>query len=195
MNTQLIEIKSENSKLLFDKPGTYVVFFSNISGKISCKITSEKVELYMIGLYDIKNTDKYTIQTEQIHESPHSFSDLYILSLIKDISSFTFSGLIRIEKNAQHTHAYQKNQNVLLSKGGFVDSRPILEILADDVFCTHGSTTGPLSKDQLYYLQTKGLTKLAAEKASIDGLKSLVYNRLEKLKVKSRKLKAKKTHD
>jgi len=183
MKTQLIEIKNGNTKLLFDKPGTYVVYFSNISGKISCKITSEKVKLYMIGLYDMNNSDKYSIQTEQIHTSPHSFSDLYILSLVRDTSSFIFSGLIRIEKNAQHTHAYQKNQNILLSKGGFVDSRPILEILADDVFCTHGSTSGPLSQDQLYYLRTKGLSKDAAEKASIEGLKSLVYERLESYKV------------
>ena len=137
----------------------------------------------MIGLYDMKNKDKYVIQTEQIHLSPNSFSDLYILSVAGDNSSLTFSGLIRIEKNAQHSHAYQKNQNLMVSKNAFVDSRPILEILANDVFCTHGSTSGPISKDQLYYLQTKGLNTGEAEKTLIEGFKQQVYERLESLKV------------
>ena len=137
MKTKFISIKKENNNLVFDKPGRYVVYFSNISGTISCKIVAEKVELYLVGLYDMKSNDKYTIYTKQIHVSPHSFSDLYLLSVASDSSSLTFSGLIRIEKGAQQSHAYQKNKNLLLSKEVLINSQPILEILADDVFCTH----------------------------------------------------------
>lgn len=178
MKSQFIRITEEKSNLVFNKPGTYVVYFKNISGTISCRIESEKVKLYMVGLYDMEKSNKYSIHTEQIHISPNSFSDLYVLSVADDSSSLAFSGLIRIEKAAQQSHAYQKNQNLILSRNAFVDSRPILEIQANDVFCTHGSTSGPLSKDQLYYLQTKGLTLNQAKEACVAGFKRLIEDKL-----------------
>ena len=181
MNTKLITVTKKNTNLVFNKPGKYVVYFSNISGSISCRIESEKVELFMVGLYDIRNKDKYIVRTEQIHVSPHSFSDLYVLSVANDFSSLAFSGLIRIEKDAQQSHAYQKNQNLILSNDAFVDSRPILEIHANDVFCTHGSTSGPISKDQLSYLQMRGLSSKKAKELSIEGFKQQVYDKLSSL--------------
>ncbi len=181
MNTQLITIQKKDTNLVFDKPGRYVVFFSNISGTITCTIKAEKVEVYMMGLYDMKGKEKYIVNTEQVHIAPHSFSDLYVLSVAQDNSSFAFSGLIRIEKDAQQSHAYQKNQNLILSPDAFVDSRPILEILANDVFCTHGSTSGPISEDQLAYLEMRGLNREQATQLSIDGFKKQVYDRLYSL--------------
>jgi Fe-S cluster assembly protein SufD len=181
MKPHYIKVTDEKTHLVFDKPGKYVVYFSNISGTISCRIESEKVELYMVGMYDMKNNEKYKVHTEQIHIAPHSFSDLYVLSVADNASSLIFSGLIRIEKDAQQSHAYQKNQNLILSGDAFVDSRPILEILANDVFCTHGSTSGPLSKDQLYYLQTKGLSLEEAKKLSVGGFKQQLIDKLASL--------------
>ena len=184
MNTKFISIKKENNDLVFNKPGRYVVYFSNISGRISCNITAKKVELYMVGLYDMKQKDSFKIHTEQIHTSSHSFSDLYIISIVEDSSSFIFSGLIRIEKGAQQSHAYQKNINLLLSKNAFVNAQPILEILANDVFCTHGSASGPLSEDQLQYLQMRGLDRNEAKKLSIEGFKQQLYDRLSSLGIR-----------
>ncbi|PIV08822.1 hypothetical protein COZ40_01435 [Candidatus Roizmanbacteria bacterium CG_4_10_14_3_um_filter_39_13] len=181
MKTQLITITGKNNNLVFDKPGKYVVFFKNISGTISCKIEAENVEAYLVGLYDMRDKDKYVVHTEQIHISPHSFSELYVLSVASGFSSLAFSGLIRIEKDAQQSHAYQKNQNLILSNDAFVDSRPILEILADDVFCTHGSTSGPISKDQIQYLRMRGLSLKEAEEVSVEGFKQQVYDKLHTL--------------
>lgn len=181
MNATFITLTEEKNSLVFNKPGTYVVYFNNISGSISCRIEAEQVKLYIVGLYDMKSADKYKIYTEQIHAAPNSFSDLLVLSVADGASALAFSGLIRIEKNAQKSHAYQKNQNLILSSDAFVDSRPILEILADDVFCTHGSTSGPISKDQLYYLQSRGLTNTAAKQLSIDGFKQQVFDKLKSL--------------
>jgi len=188
MKTTFIQIARENSYLVIDTPGKYVVFFSNISGTVSCRIAAEHVELYLVGLYDMKKNEKYSIRTEQIHVAPCSFSDLYILSVADNSSSLNFSGLIRIEKKAQQSHAYQKNQNLILSPSAFVSSSPILEILADDVFCTHGSTSGPISKPQLSYLQMRGLSLQEATTLSVAGFKQLVYDRLEKLKSTSYKI-------
>ncbi|MFZ2026094.1 MAG: SufD family Fe-S cluster assembly protein [Microgenomates group bacterium] len=183
MKTNLITITENNTQLTFDTPGSYAVFFKNISGTLSCTITSPKVELFMFGLYDMDKEKKYTIHTEQIHIAPGSYSDLFLLSVMKDTSSLAFAGKIRIEKDAQKSHAYQKNQNLILSPDAFVDSRPILEILADDVFCTHGSTTGPLSKEQLLYLQIRGIDRLPAEQLLIEGFKNQVYDRIKQLGV------------
>jgi Fe-S cluster assembly protein SufD len=185
MVSQLIIATAGKTNLVFDMPGKYVVYFSNISGTISCRIESENVELFLVGLYDMKDKEKYKVHTEQIHVSPHSFSELYILSVANDASSLAFSGLIRIEKDAQQSHAYQKNQNLILSNDAFVDSRPILEILANDVFCTHGSTSGPVSKDQLSYLQMRGLNLEEATNASIEGFKQQVYDKLHTLGIQN----------
>ncbi len=181
MNTQFIKIKKEKSALVFDKPGRYVVFFSNLSGTLSCRIETENVELYLIGLYDMKGDVSYKIHTEQIHVAPHSFSDLYLFSVANGTSTLDFSGLIRIEKKAQKSHAYQKNRNLILSKKASVSSLPTLEIHADDVFCTHGSTSGPLPKDQLQYLQMRGLSKREASDLAIFGFKNQVFEKLHSL--------------
>lgn len=181
MKPHFISINGKNNTVVLDKPGMYVVYFSNISGTISCRIEAEKVEVYLVGLYDMRNSEKYVVHTEQIHIAPHSFSELYVLSVASGFSSLAFSGLIRIEKDAQQSHAYQKNQNLILSNDAFVDSRPILEILANDVFCTHGSTSGPISKDQLAYLQMRGLNVEDATKASVEGFKQQVYDKLHTL--------------
>lgn len=181
MKTQLITITKNNSNLTFNKEGTYVVFFKNIDGNISCKVTAQNVKLYMFGLYDLKKKQAFKIHTEQIHEVGNSFSELFILSVVDDNSSLLFSGTIRIEKTAQKSHAYQKNQNLILSEDAFVDSRPVLEILADDVFCTHGSTTGPLSEDQIQYIRMRGVGEFEARKLLIEGFKKQVYNRINQL--------------
>ena len=181
MNTRFIPVKKGDTNLVFDKRGTYVVYFSNISGKISCTISSEHVKLYMIGMYTMKDKDNFKISTEQIHQAPQSSSDLFVLSIAEDASALSFSGLIRIEKNAQKSHAYQKNQNLILSPEAFVTSKPILEIQANDVFCTHGSTSGPLPKEQIQYLQMRGIARNKAEKLSIEGFKQQVYDRLIRL--------------
>ncbi len=183
MSTQLTVIKKGNTQLVFDKPGKYVVFFSNVSGTISCRIVEKGVELHLIGLYDMKGKDRCTIRTEQIHVSPDSFSNLSLTSVVKDSASLAFSGLIRIEKNAQKTHANQKNQNIILSKEASVSFVPTLEICADDVHCTHGSSSGPLPENQMRYLQMRGLNRSEAEAMWIDGFKNQVYEKLRNLGV------------
>ncbi len=183
MNTKLIKITEEKTNLVFKTPGRYVVYFSNISGKISCSIEAEKIELYLLGCYDLKDNEKYSIHTEQIHRAPCSFSDMYVASVLEGESSLQFTGLIRIEKTAHNSHAYQKNKNLIVSPHSFVDSRPILEILANDVFCTHGSTSGPISMEQQYYLQTKGIDRAQSKQLIIDGFKHQITEKALQLGV------------
>lgn len=167
--TTFIDLRKEkNHHLIFDTPGEYVVFLHNISGKFIFDLR-EKCQVFIFGLFTGKQDDQYHIETIQHHRAPGSFSDLSIKGVFHDTSQFHYQGLIRIEPQGQQSHAYQKNQNLVLSPNVFVESRPFLEILANDVFCTHGSTTGKLNKDVLWYAQSRGLTKESAQYLLVQG--------------------------
>ncbi len=161
-----------------DKMGQYVAFFHNRSGKLTFEIAASGVELYIYGLFTGKKADQFHIETIQHHTAPGSLSDLLIKGVFEDESKFIYQGLIRLEKSAQQSHAYQKNQNLILNPGVFVDSRPFLEILANDVFCTHGSTTGKLNKDEVLYARTRGIKEQDARDLLVKGFIDEVYNKI-----------------
>jgi Fe-S cluster assembly protein SufD len=87
--------------------------------------------------------------------------------------------MIRVEEGAQKTNAYQENRNLLLSKTAHADSIPGLEIMANDVRCTHGATLGQVDRDQLFYLMTRGLTRPEAERLIVRGFFQDVLDRVE----------------
>lgn len=168
--TKLINLNNiARQKLTFTKPGKYIVYFKNLSGKFEFDLKAPHIDLEIYGLFVGEKQNKFTVETVQRHMAPRSVSNLLIKGVFFDESKFIYQGLIRLEKKAQKSHAYQKNQNLIMSEKCFVDSRPFLEILANDVFCTHGSTTGRLNREQLYYLETRMLERRTAEKLIIDG--------------------------
>ena len=171
--------KTKTKKLNFTKPGKYIVFFRNLSGKFIFELKTKKVDLDIYGLFIGKNKEQFKVETIQRHIDPESTSNLLIKGVFYDESKFIYQGLVRIEAGAQKSHAYQKNQNLIMSDRCFVDSRPFLEILANDVFCTHGSTTGKLNQEQIYYLQTRNLAKKSAEKLLIDGFIQEIPSRIK----------------
>ncbi|OGK25830.1 hypothetical protein A3A46_00245 [Candidatus Roizmanbacteria bacterium RIFCSPLOWO2_01_FULL_37_13] len=161
--------EEKREKFIFNKSGKYIVFFHNLSGKFFFDLKAKGIDLDIYGLFVGRNKNQFKVETIQRHIAPESTSNLLIKGVFYDESKFIYQGLIRIEKEAQKSHAYQKNQNIIMSDKCFIDSRPFLEILANDVFCTHGSTTGKLNQNKIYYLQTRMLDKSAAEKLLIDG--------------------------
>ncbi|MCX7955937.1 MAG: SufD family Fe-S cluster assembly protein [Patescibacteria group bacterium] len=167
---KIIKLKNnQNYHLVFDKKGDYLVYFENYSGELKIELVQEEVNVNIYGLYIGKNNNKFKIKTVQHHKAPNSKSNLLIKGVFYDKSHFIYDGLIRIEKKAQKSHAYQKNQNLLMSEKAKVESNPNLEILANDVFCTHGSTTGFLNEEEIFYLKTRGIEENKAEKLLIEG--------------------------
>ena len=161
--------KNKKTKYIFNSPGKYTVFFNNISGDYKFIINSKDVDLDIFGIIIGKNENIFKINTDQIHDAPKSNSNLLIKGVLYDKSKFLFKGLIKIEKSGQKTRAYQKNQNLMMSDQAFVDTKPYLEILADDVFCTHGSTTGKIDKDSIYYLNSRSIDNKKAENLIVSG--------------------------
>ena len=166
---QINKLDTKEKKLIFNKPGDYTVYFENISGDLILDINTPGVNLNIYGLFRGKKTDEFNINTFQNHNAPASTSNLLIKGVFYDLSKFYYRGLIKIEKKAQKSNAYQKNQNLALSKDCYIDSKPYLEILANDVFCTNGSTIGRLDQEQMFYTKTRGLSTKQAEKLLVEG--------------------------
>lgn len=173
--------KAKISELIFDKAGDYLIFFYNLSGKFLFEIKAPNVSLNIYALYIGKQNDQFTLKTIQHHQTPSSFSNILVKGVFDDYSKFYYEGLIRIEKNAQKTHAYQKNQNLLLSPYCFVESKPYLEILANDVFCTHGSTTGRFNQQQLFYLASRRLNQNYGKLLLLHGFVNEIFDKMRKL--------------
>lgn len=176
MKVNFINLNNEKKETFsLTESGKYIVFFHNKSGKFTFELKESGIELYIYGLITGKNAEEYKIETIQHHIAPNSLSDLFIKGVFEDKSKLLYQGLIRIEKSGQQSHAYQKNQNLILSSEAFVDSRPFLEILANDVFCTHGSTTGKLNKEQIFYAKSRGLSTKKANQLLVEGFINEVY--------------------
>ncbi len=170
--------KSKKSVIKLTQAGSYVAFVENKSGEFVFELNAQNIDLKIFGLFHGKKTDDYKVHTVQHHRAPNSTSNLLIRGVFDDESKFHYTGLVKIEKKAQKSHAYQKNQNLILSDGVFVESEPFLEIEANDVFCTHGSTTGKISEDQLYYLTARGINKEEAKNLIIQGFLEEVRHNL-----------------
>jgi len=111
----------------------------------------------------------YDVQTLQDHIAGGAVSDLLYRVAVADRARSIFAGLIRVEEGAQKTNAYVQNRNLLLSPTAKADSNPTLEILANDVRCTHGTTAGRVDDDQLFYCQSRGIPEAAARRLVVEG--------------------------
>lgn len=175
--TRFIDInKTKSEKITLAESGKYVVFFYNYSGNVEVEIQNKGIDVEILGLFIGRDSSHFDIHTVQHHEVGESQSNLLVHGIFFDKSYFDYSGLIKIDKDAQLTHSYQKNQNIIMSDAVHVGSDPSLEIEANDVFCTHGSTTGELSKDQLYYLANRGIAKKKAEELLLHGFAKKIFS-------------------
>jgi len=128
----------------------------------------------------VANGDQeFDARTLQDHVSPHTASDLLYKNALDDRARNTFGGLIRVEPHAHFTDAYQKVRNLLLSDDSEANSMPGLEILADNVKCTHGATSGQLDSDEMFYLQARGIPPAVARQLLVKGFLNEVIKRLE----------------
>jgi len=115
----------------------------------------------------------------QDHISPHAASHLLYKNAVDGRARTTFGGLIRVEPHAHFTDAYQKVRNLLLSDDSEANSMPGLEILADNVRCTHGATSGQIDEDELFYLRTRGIPTKVAQRLLVTGFLDEVIRRLD----------------
>jgi Fe-S cluster assembly protein SufD len=120
----------------------------------------------------------FDYHTLQQHTVGQTTSDLLFKGALRDAASAIYAGLIRIEPRAARSDAYQANRNLLLSKAARAHSIPMLEILNNDVRCTHGATVAPVSPEHLFYLQSRGISASAAQRMIVHGFFGQVLDRI-----------------
>src|SRR5205809_5439676 len=125
------------------------------------------------------NAQEFDARTLQDHASPHTTSDLLYKNALNDRARTTFGGLIRVEPHAHFTDAYQTVRNLLLSDDAEANSMPGLEILADNVKCSHGATSGQLSENEMFYLLSRGIPAPVAKQLLVSGFLHEVVDRLD----------------
>lgn len=132
----------------------------------------------MLGLYFTSGHEHVDHYTLQHHVADHAFSDVLYKGAAKDQSRTVYAGLIKVAEGAQKTDAYQTNRNLLLSEEARSDSVPQLEIGANDVKCSHGSSTAPVAPDELFYLMSRGLPRHVAQQILVKGHMTDVLTRI-----------------
>ncbi len=116
--------------------------------------------------------------TRQDHQAPNTTSDLLYKGAQKDRSRMVWRGMIKVDPIAQHTDAYQKNENLVLDSDARADSIPGLEIEANEVRCTHGATAGPVDPSMVFYLRSRGIDEATATRLIVEGFFASLYDRI-----------------
>ena len=141
-------------------------------------LTGEGARAQVNGVMFTTGKQHLAYFTRQDHQAPNTFSDLLYKAGLKDHSRIVWKGMIRVEKDAQKTDAYQKNENLILSDAARADSIPGLEIEANDVRCTHGATAGRVDEEMIFYAQARGVSRETAIRLIVEGFFANVYDRI-----------------
>jgi Fe-S cluster assembly protein SufD len=144
----------------------------------------------MSGFYFASGDQHLDHDTQQNHLAPNTNSDLLYKGALLDESRSVWQGMIYVAPGAIGTDGYQANRNLILSKNAHADSIPGLEILADDVRCTHGATVGKIDEGELFYLQSRGIPKKEAEQLIVMGFFAPIMARIPFEGVQNRFLEA-----
>ena len=126
--------------------------------KFDVELVGEGAEANIYGAYICAGQEKVKIAVDMHHKVPHCNSRQLFKGIAGGTSKVDFYGKIIVAKDAQRTEAYQENHNLLLSDGAKVDTKPQLEIYADDVKCSHGATIGRLNEEEQFYMRSRGIT-------------------------------------
>ena len=133
-----------------------------VRNNLQLALDGEGIESHMFGLYLLENDTLADNHTVVDHKKANSFSNELYKGVMDGNSKGVFNGKIYVRPNAQKTNAFQANRNILLTDKATINTKPQLEIWADDVKCSHGCTTGQLDEEAMFYLQTRGINKETA---------------------------------
>jgi Fe-S cluster assembly protein SufD len=141
-------------------------------------LIGEGADAQVNGVMFTEGKQHLSYHTLQHHRAPHCHSDLLYKGGLQDKSRVVWRGMIKVDPGAQKTDGYQRNDNLMLSTDARSDSIPGLEIEADDVRCTHGSTSGRVDDELIYYAQARGLTRNEAVRLVVTGFFQQVFDRI-----------------
>jgi Fe-S cluster assembly protein SufD len=134
-----------------------------VRNDLQARLEEDHTETHLYGLYLTAGQQLVDNHTLVDHQKPACFSNELYKGVLMERSTGVFNGKVYVHQDAQKTNAFQQNNNLVISKQATIDSKPELEIFADDVKCSHGSTVGQFSEDALFYLRSRGIGEDAAK--------------------------------
>ena len=173
LNTTEVERDANSTALQMNLGGAY------IRGESDSHLLGEGSRSVMLSINPASGSREIDQRTFQDHFAPRATSDLLYHNALADSSRTIFAGLIKVEEDAHETDAYQKVRNLMLSDEAEANSMPGLEILADNVRCTHGATSGELNEDELFYMMARGIAPKQSAQLIVRGFFGTVLERLE----------------
>jgi Fe-S cluster assembly protein SufD len=150
-----------------------------VRNNLNIVMEAEHSEADLHGLYFLKGQTHVDNHTVVDNVKPHSLSNELYKGIIDDNATAVFNGKIFVQKDAQKTNAFQSNKNILLSENATVNTKPQLEIFADDVKCSHGCTIGQLDEEAVFYLRSRGISAKAAESLMVHAFAIDVLNHIK----------------
>ncbi len=190
-NLQFVELQSwgehvwnfTHERTQVGKEGKLDWIFGAIGGNVTKNFAEIDLTGYgstgrMSGFYFTDGKQHLDYDSQQNHRAPHTTSDLLFKGALIDKSRVVWQGMIYVAPGAIKTDGYQANRNLVLSREARADSIPGLEILADDVRCTHGATVGKIDADQVFYLRSRGIPKVDAERLIVEGFFDPIMQRI-----------------
>ena len=155
-----------------------------IKNEINCNLNDQYSSVFINGIINLKNSQHHEIKTNINHLAENTKSYQLIKSVLNDSSKGIYQGKIFVDSKAQKTNGYQLSKALLLSKNTEFDGKPELEIYADDVKCSHGSTSGNLDEDAIFYLMSRGLKYKQSKELLINGFLLDVVNKITDIEIK-----------
>ena len=150
-----------------------------VRNDLQAKLEEDHTETHLYGLYLAAGQQLVDNHTLVDHQKPHCFSNELYKGVLLEQSTGVFNGKVYVHQEAQKTNAFQQNNNLVIGRKATIDSKPELEIFADDVKCSHGSTVGQFSEDALFYLRARGIGVAAAKALLINAF---AFDVTEKIK-------------
>ena len=167
------EAKTNVNHVTLTLDGTFV------RNNLHFNMNGEHSNSLLYGLYLADDKDFVDNHTRVDHAKPNCFSDEKYKGILKDHATAVFNGKIMVHVDAQKTNAYQRNQNILLSNDATINTKPQLEIFADDVKCTHGATIGQLDEEPMFYLRSRGIPEDVARKILLNAFADEISERIK----------------
>ena len=169
-------------QVIQERDSTFTLTTSTFSGAIvrnnvHVQVIGENAETNLFGTYLLNDKQVVDNHTTVDHKVAHCLSNELYKGVIDDKATAVFNGKVFVRKDAQKINAFQSNANVLMSDDATVNSKPELEIYADDVKCSHGSTTGQLDEEAVFYLRARGISEKSARNLVVSAF---VNDALEK---------------
>ncbi|NCU41205.1 MAG: SufD family Fe-S cluster assembly protein [Candidatus Moranbacteria bacterium] len=157
---------SKDPQTLFqiNKPGNFFYFFRNRTEKIIFEITAPNSHILLYGIFENNNNENISFITKQHHIAPNTSSQVIIKSALRENTSLEHHGIIRLEKSSKKSKASFESRHLLLEESSQASVKPYLEILTEDISCSHAVTISPPNPELIFYLTTRGISQEQAKK-------------------------------